>query len=377
MSRLHRTDLFDALAPGQVEDFITNAFCWLLSNTDFGVRFLDFLGSKGLELPRLARENLVWETQTPFPREREQPVRPDMTLTDAGRKHGIIFEHKAWSELHDKQLENYRKYGDGPFKDAPIVLITAYPGQHRQCPDLPLCWYQVHRWLKKQLEETEHDPVANFVVGNFCTLLDRKGLGPMKRLREEVFRNYFGVKELPDNLKKMMRAMSGMTWPGDAERDVGEKWGRLGFDLRGNWNPGVFVGVMLDGWDHCTRPMCPEKGPDACVIVSIDKELQPAEERTCAYQRFVTGLESKEERLPPGWKLYHHAKDKEVIRERYGPHKGPNPWHPFHIRCPLAVVLGGTKTAENQVDKFYEDAHKVVELMWPYVEEDWTLNASR
>ena len=91
----------------------------------------------------------------------------------------------------------------------------------------------------------------------------------------------------------------------------------------------------------------------------------------------MTSLESEEERLPPGWKLYHHAKDKEVITERYGPHKGPNPWHPFHIRCPLVDVLDGAETAEDQVKRFYEDAHEVVELMWPYVEEDWTPNASR
>ncbi|MDE0226145.1 MAG: hypothetical protein OXP28_13585 [Gammaproteobacteria bacterium] len=370
-----QTDLLDALAPGRVEDFITNAFCWLLSNTVLGERFLKYLGSlgsEGFKLPELDRDNLRWETQTQFPRGHGHPVRPDMTCTDTNLRHGIVFEHKAWSELHDRQLENYRDYRHGPFEKAPIVLITAHPGQHRQCPNLSLCWYQVYRWLKKQLE-AEQDPVVEFVIRNFCTLLDRKGLGPMKSLRDEDLKNYFGVKQLLRDIPNTMRAVNGREWPGGVEsRTVRERWGRLGFDLRGNWKPGVFVGVMLDGRDHSTSPMCPNKGPDACVILSVDEELQPAIDNY-AYKRFVTELKSKKCDLPKGWKLYHHAEDGEAKGRR----KGPNPWHPYHIRCSLLDVLDGAKTAEAQVDKFYEQAHAVVKLIWPYVKEDWPPNASR
>lgn len=363
-----QTDLLDALAPGRVEDFITNAFCWLLSNTVCGERFVDHLGSlgsEGFKLPELDRDNLKWETQTQFPRGDGYRVRPDMTCTDTNGKRGIVFEHKAWSELHDRQLKNYREYH--PFEEAPIVLITAHPGQHRPGANLSLCWYQVYRWLKKHLE-TEQDPVVEFVVRNFCTLLDRKGLGPMKPLRDEDLRNYFDVRELLRNLLRNLRAtmlaVSGREWRGDVvNRTVRERWGRVGFDLRGKWNPGVFVGVLLDGSDHGTSPLCLKKGPDACVILDVDRKLQPAT-KICAYQRLETELESKSKDLPQGWKLYNHARDE----------KGLNPWHPYHIRCPLIDVLAGTETAEAQVDKFYEDAHKVVELIWPYVEEDWTPN---
>ena len=214
--------------------------------------------------------------------------------------------------------------------------------------------------------ETEQDPVVAFVCRNFCTLLDRKGLGPMKPLRDEDIRNYFDVRELLDNLPITMQAVSGREWRGDVvNRTVSERWGRVGFDLRGKWNPGVFVGVMLDGRNHRTSPLCLKKGPDACVILDVDKNLHPAT-KICAYQRLETELKSKKktEYLPEGWKLYNHARDE----------KSRNPWHPYHIRCPLIDVLAGTETAEAQVDKFYEDAHKVVELIWPYVEEDWTPN---
>ena len=80
-----QTDLLDALAPGRVEDFITNAFCWLLSNTVCGKCFIDYLGSLGsgdFKLPELDGNNLRWETQTQFPRGDGYPVRPDMTCTD-------------------------------------------------------------------------------------------------------------------------------------------------------------------------------------------------------------------------------------------------------------------------------------------------------
>ena len=39
----------------------------------------------------------------------------------------------------------------------------------------------------------------------------------MERLREEVFRNYFCVKELPEVLKVTMRVVSGRAWPDGAE----------------------------------------------------------------------------------------------------------------------------------------------------------------
>lgn len=374
-----QTDLLDALAPGRVEDFITNAFCWLLSNTGFGSCFLKHLGSEGLELREPLLENPVWEVQTQFAREGERPVRPDMTCIDTDGKHGIIFEHKAWSDLHDGQLENYREHGEGPFREAPIVLITAHPGQHGEGSDLRLCWYQIHGWLEEYLK-TDQDPVVSFVARNFCTLLKKRGLGPMEPLRDEVLRNYFSVKKLPEILQSAMRVVSGGEWPEKAERDVRQQWGRLGFHVRGQWrnvgtwNPGVFVGVLLDGWDHCTRPVCPEKGPDACVILSVPPELQPAT-KSPFYCQFVTDLKSAKEGLPPGWELYHHAKDDGVIKERYGAHKGPNPWHPFHVRRPLIDVLDGAGTAEAQADRFYADARRVVDLVLGCIEADWMPNA--
>ncbi len=370
--------LLDSLAPGKIEDFITNAFCWILSNTAFDACFLDYLSEEGLSMPALDREALRWETQTSFPRgEGMWPVRPDMTCSDG--KRGIVFEHKVWSWLREDQLGDYRNHAPPPFNEAPVVLITAYPGQHQQKPDLKLCWHHIHELLEKwlQLQSDSHDPVVHFVVEDFRHLLERRGLGPMDRLEQKVIKGYFLVADFHENLKKMMWAVLGKEWPDTAERQVDNQWGRLGFQVRGErkdtttWNPGLFVGVLLDGWDHCTKPVDRNRGPDACVILNLGEDLHPAA-AVPAYQQLVTYLKS--EKFPDGWTFYDHAGDENVISERYGAHRGPNPWHPFHIRCPLVEVLAGAQKAEEQINQFYKDAHEVVRLVLehPSLKKSWT-----
>ena len=240
----------------------------------------------------------------------------------------------------EKKLGDYRNHAPPPFNEAPVVLITAYPGQHQQKPDLKLCWHHIHKLLKKwlQLQSDSHDPVVHFVVEDFQTLLERKGLGPMQKLEQKAIESYFLVADLNENLEKMMWAVLGKEWPDTAERQVDNQWGRLGFQVRGErkdtttWNPGLFVGVLLDEQDHCTIPVNRNRGPDACVILNLQKDLHPAA-AVPAYQQLVTDLKS--EKFPDGWTFYDHAGD-EKVRE-------PNPWHPFHIRCPLVKVLAGAR----------------------------------
>ncbi|MBH8566447.1 hypothetical protein I8748_30575 [Nostoc sp. CENA67] len=41
----------------------------------------------------------------------------------------------------------------------------------------------------------------------------------------------------------------------------------------------------------------------------------------------------------------------------------PNRWHPLHLRKPLAEVLRGTITFEEQVDRFILQGREVIELL--------------
>ena len=139
-----------------------------------------------------------------------------------------------------------------------MVLITAHPGQHQQEPDLKLCWYQIHKLLGEWLQ-LQSDPVVKWVVENFQTLLEMRGLGPMNMLERKAIENYFLVTDLNENMEKMMRAVSGRDWPDSAERNVKEEWGRLGFQVRGEsdgtgWDPGLFVGVVLDSSEYGMDP---------------------------------------------------------------------------------------------------------------------------
>lgn len=54
--------------------------------------------------------------------------------------------------------------------------------------------------------------------------------------------------------------------------------------------------------------------------------------------------------------------------------KKPNKWHPIHIRKPLLDVFAGTEKYEEQEERFYEAASKLIELI---AEEEsfWKLRA--
>ena len=368
--------LLDAVAPGRLEDFITNAFCWLLSEVPgLGPGFVKFLRDEGCNLPPLVESDLRWVTQTSFWREGKHPVRPDMTCTDG--EHGIVFEHKTWSDLSSGQLPKYRKHAPKPFCCSPIVLITAHRGQHQQDPDLALCWSAVYEFLGTWLHQQSGQlaATAEFLVNDFRSLLQLRGLGPMEKLDPEGIRHHFAVRKMNQDLKTMLQSVSARDWPGlNGERDlkVKERWGRLGFQLRGKpWNPGVFVGVLLDGWDHCVmKPSHPELGPDVSVILDLDKHLQVTRGMPPDCARLATELCSP--LSGSRWEIYPHALDEAVIHSSYGLHKGPNPWHPLHIRRPVAEVVGDAATGEEQAQRLYEKLRWVVDLVIDNLGAPWT-----
>ena len=78
----------------------------------------------------------------------------------------------------------------------------------------------------------------------------------------------------------------------------------------------------MDGWNHSTRLVDPDRDPDACVIFSVAKSLEPGNKHP-VYAQLVADM--KEPQLPDGWQFYDHLKDAWVKATRYGPHKGPNP----------------------------------------------------
>ena len=365
--------LLDAVAPQGVEDFTTNALCWLLSSVPgLGPAFLDFLADSrpvpgGRPIPKLDDDRLVWDTQTSFWREGEWPVRPDMTCSDGTK--GIVFEHKTGTGLRNDQLANYRRHAPPGFRKAPIVLITAHRGQHAQHPDLALCWSQLHAFLDGWVAPGD----AGYAIREFQTLLAKRGLGPMEKLSIDDIRSF---RPLERKLESILTSVAQRKWNEGAELKVKSKWGRVGFMVRGtwrgvgnNWDPGVFVGVMLDGWDHCTWPSHPDRGPDACVIVSVHEGLHVrAGQEIPACRRLADRLDQHPQ---SEWQIYRHGLDRNVSETHYGAHHGPNPWHPLHVRRPLANVLGDGGSGELQAHRLYEQLRGIVALVLDKMEAPW------
>ncbi len=144
------------------------------------------------------------------------------------------------------------------------------------------------------------------------------------------------------------------------------QWGRMGISLwdESEWYPGIFVGVLLDGKDHCTKPINSAKGPDFCLILSFKGPLFGTYRTNEHYREFLCNAQ---QRLNDGWnrwKFYNHLE--EVER--------PNRYHPIHIRKPLLDVFAGTESYEEQECLFYNAASELIKLV---AEEEsfWKLRA--
>ena len=148
------------------------------------------------------------------------------------------------------------------------------------------------------------------------------------------------------------------------------QWGRMGISLwdQSGWYPGVFVGILLDGKDHRTEPIDYAKGPDFCLIFSFASHLwhHLYEKRNEHYNELSCRVQNKLRDGWNGWEFYNHLEDRTVKR--------PNKWHPIHIRKPLLDVFAGTGKYEEQEERFYEAASKLIDLV---VEEEsfWKLRA--
>ena len=177
-------DLLARLAPSGAEDFITEVFCWILERTSFGEFFLHRLKDGATGLPAIEEAGCSWETQKTYALD-GTAKRPDMVCKSADGRSALIFEHKVDANLHDGQLDNYRRIGRDEFEEHGLVLITARKGRPIQDPDRHLLWREVNVWLSEWLGDGRVDDVAAFIARNFLRLLDERGLGPMEQIKAD------------------------------------------------------------------------------------------------------------------------------------------------------------------------------------------------
>ncbi len=371
------TGLFEALRRyslkenrDPLENFITEGFAWILNNyPDFGGFFVQNLEEKLKERGRewsIGNYGCEWLTQESF-----DGKYPDMVCHFNGENKAIIFEHKTWSRLHQNQLANYKEYAKRNFDEYRVVLITATQQQHEQDPDLPLCWSDIYNlisdWEKRDNNE--------LLFRDFQQLLKSVGLGPPAPISHTSIRYYYETRDLKENIngliervkgreeqkkewKEMIRKDYNLSSP--SQRGKYDYWGRIGLELLSLDGPnpdlgpgGIFVGILVDGEDHKTEPIEPVKGPDFCLIISFTGLLHDFYNGEENYKKLVEELSKKVEQLKDGWEFYNHLDD----------HNAPNKYHPFHIRKPMLDVFCGTESCEDQEERFYEAASKLIRLV--------------
>lgn len=353
-----------------IENFITEAFAWLLKHDDV-VRqsFSELLAKKSTKDAKeisLMHPSADIETQVNF-----GGKFPDLLWTSVDDDFCLIFEHKVWSELHYKQLDNYRTYAkerlNKPFQ---IVLITAHSGQHRQSFDIALCWYEIAELLGSV---SNSDEKTEWLRNEFINLLKSNGLINSTPLNPLAIAYYNDVKNIDKQLYEMVCRCQHSAWPlcQSINRDVlyrhpprnktargrCDAYGRIGLEFsytdpdseESGWTPGVFCGFVIDGSDHEVLDLLID-GPIAVCIVSVNPKLQPQLKSNGCYDLLVSELM---EALPKDW----HLSDRTKVGKKF------NPWHPLIIYRSLASFLGDASTLDQQTATYLEQMSEMQNLL--------------
>lgn len=346
-----------------LENFITEALGWILSNFDeFSKAFTHYLLLR-LGLDREIN-NLAWITQANF-----DGVYPDMLVQVDDL--ALIFENKVGSGLSPGQLNSYRNHAKKYYDNYKVILITAYEKQVDQDPDLPLLWSEIYCWINewtgRQKGELDH------VFGSFLKLLSHEGLGPPAPISQESILSYYPAKPLKKRVSDLIRVIR-------RERDhewqelipsinvnpycmdkrgslYGEEWGRFGINILGNessWRPGIFIGFMIDGEDHRIESLLGDRSPDFSIIISFEQDLHQVYYNSPNYKTFINRLSTQIKNLGNHWNFHNHLEQD----------PNPNRWHPIHIRKPMLEVFRETRTNEDQVERFMEHAKDILKIIF-------------
>lgn len=359
------------LAPSGAEDFITEVFCWLLDSTGFGTRFL----TKLVEASDAAVPDVGiacrWTTQKSYELDGTRK-RPDMVCDSADGSTALIFEHKVGANLHDGQIEDYRRIGECQFENSGVILITARKSQGDQSSDCHLLWRQVHGWLSEWIEPRVDD-TDTFVARSFLALLEERGLGPMEEITVEQLRAIPRALAGEQRIRRLVD--SAAEHPDWQDLVVGHQdesakvvqdsrkrnfsYGRYGLYVLGSdsWSPGVFVGVMKDSRDHGPPSVNDQQGsgPVACLIVSVDRKWHRQYETSEAYSKLADALRRDwQGTAADDWQVHEYWQVQEYER---------NLWHPLVVYKPLEAVFRTARTGDDQVEVFVEEVSTVAKAV--------------
>lgn len=343
-----------------VENFITEAFAWLLrKDPDLGRYLVNQFAERLINSSKKftpTNDGIVWSTQANY-----GGVFPDMEAKWPGMT--LVFEHKVWAELHGNQLNNYRDFHTNTGNDYRLILITGHHSQHGQNPDLALCWHEVYVLIKHYLDSSQTTEIT-WLIQDFLELLKTEGLGPAAPISHTAIYHYQEAITLRPRLEALMARVFKHKWSLSAEiyqSAIKNKEGVLGIQFaRRNpenndhplWAPGIFIGFCLDGWDHRIESRLKD-GLKMCLNISISENHHDAYPAWSEYKELVKELADKVSKHSGNWTFYNHRAEASPF----------NPWHPLYLEYPMLEVFKGTETTEQQEQRFIEIAEEALVML--------------
>jgi len=346
-----------------LENFITEAFAWMLRNCpEFGEYFASNI-AKQLNMSEFDTANQRWETQQNF-----GGVYPDMVCSSGAM--ALVFEHKTWSEVGDNQISNYRSYANKNYSESRIVLISAnkyqhiHQSEHENKPDLQLCWSNVYEDVEEWMNKSGNTP---FIAEDFNKLLDSVNLGRQAPLSQDSIRYYFASTNLKKNIGTLIRNVKDNGWLDGWSKchcldvidkrgsEYSEAHGRMGLEFHVSDNIRLFVGIVINENDLGARALNRHKGPDM-IVAPIFGEMFHSQYLSAPEFRELNGA-LKEIMIgdDDGWHFYDNISDANSLRK--------NKWVPFQIRKSLFDVLSGTTDSESQATEFFNSGKKVIDIL--------------
>lgn len=342
-----------------LENFVTEAFAWLLRrNTELNQCFVEKIANTLAETNKAftpPSEDISWSTQ-----ENYNGFFPDMEAKWPGMT--LVFEHKVWSPLHPNQLQRYRDYHESK-NEYRMILITGTRSQHDQNPDLALCWQDIYEWIDDFLTDNALGDME-WVVRDFLKLLKAEGLGPPAPISHNAIWHYQEAAKLPGRLGHLISRVAAHSWPVKAgykshirnkEGLIGIQFSRVSLESPGSsWTPGIFIGFILDGSDHCVWPRMKD-GLNMCLKISFSQKYHNVYPKMPEYQQLVRELAEKAKKSSHSWTHYHHYEEAEA--------KSRNDWHPLYLEYSMLELFKGTAKAEEQEQRFIGKAEEALAML--------------
>lgn len=332
-----------------IENFVTEAFAWLLKNDeDTREAILKLVQTKSSKKgPDYSNspDDFDISTQMNF-----NGKFPDMVWKDNANDWVLVFEHKVWSELHEDQLYNYRQYADVHYPNYELVLITARSWQHCQSPDIALCWYEIENALSDIKCKNEKQ---KWLIQEFHSLLKGNGLLSVSPIDPLSLNYYSAAKAIDSQLRNICDAFYSIDWPLNSflnfnmRRKIDSRWERVGVEFTQYPDlpedlarkPSVFMGFLQSGGDHLVTDLV-ERGPVATLIISFGQDTHSVYPNLATYKQLVAELQSNLE-ISKTWNVH----DRTELPEY-------NKWHPIIIEAGLFQLFKDCNSIDSQQQRY-------------------------